>query len=225
MMAIFSATRVGPGGAELIASGDQSAARPAIKMTIVSERIDTPDFPYDLASTVIADRHDLSRVFSSMATSHDWNGLTAKRFTGGGKPRFEAWSTWGIPEVERELPADVVPLEAVPLFLRAMDFSTTASFRCLPTLMAHRLPWSSVVPEPGVPTLQAAVDGEETTTTAAGTFDCYRVKVTTSDGRVPMVLWYEKVFPNRLVYKTTISGKVFSLRGSERRRLAPSDPR
>lgn len=226
MVAVFSATRVASNGAEVTTSGLQTASLPAIKMTIVSERIDTPDFPYDLASTVLSDRRDPSRVFSSVATSHDWNGLTAKRYIGMEQPHFEAWSTGGVREVERDLPPDVVPLEAVPLFLRAMDFTTTASFRCLPTLMAHRIPWSGAAgPEPEVLTLQAAVDGEETTTTAAGTFDCYRVKVTTPNGRTPMVLWLEKAFPNRLVFKTTASGKVFSLRGSERRRLAPSDPR
>lgn len=227
MVATFSACEATIWGEAEIPPGSPSAddGRPAMKMSIVSEQIATPDFPYDFASTVLVDRRDPAHVLSSMATSHDWNGITAKRYTRFPETCFTGWSTAAPGSVERTLAPDVLPLEAVPFFLRAMDFSTTATFRCVPTLMAHRLPWSGAVSEPDVLTLAASVDGSETTTTAAGTFDCYRINVSNPRGQVPMVLWIEKEFPNRLVYKTTASGKVFSLRSSQRRSLAPSDHR
>ena len=223
MTAYFSATQAATKtGAEF--TSESLAPVSAMKMTIVSEEISTGDDAYDLAATVIVDRNNPYHVLNTIATSHDWNGVTAKHFWGGNPPLLQAWSTFGAGHLQRPLPQDVVPMEAVPFFLRAMDYTTTASFKCLPTLMAHRLPWSGVVTEPEFFSLHAQSDGSETTTTAAGTFDCFRIKVSVPEGPVPMVLWYEKAFPNRLVAKTTASGKQFILRKSERRKIPAGDP-
>jgi hypothetical protein len=208
--------------------GETAGAFPVLKMHLVAERIDTENYPYDFAASVFVERADPSRCVRATVTSHEWCGITFKSFKGWlTPPLLETRSYWdGEGDAARSLQTGVVPLEAVPLILRSMDFAGKVELKSLPDLLNNR------AGKPSILNLSAWVDGEETIEVPAGRFECHRVNVikiaegepeagappvAPGRGTHLMTLWIEKAFPNRIILRADNDGTRFALHESERR--------
>lgn len=193
----------------------ESNLLPVLKMNVLAGPIPTENYPYTFTASVFLDRANPARCVRATAVTTEWNGITMKDYRNfGPRPILRTHSYWDG-EGDRDFTVDpeAVPLEALPLLLRAAKFDEVPEFRmwALPSFMTNRVLGADAT------SLVVRALADETIETPVGHFPCRTVEVrNVRNEALLMTLWIEKNFPNRMVRKTTTTGREFRLVESRR---------